>query len=91
MFTVSLIQSSKRVQNEISAKVMPKPQDFTAGAALRGPRAFREKIVARLRQPTQIKRSYGRNTARAFDCAREETYALREVVGSLRGAIAEAQ
>ena len=30
MFIVSLIEFSKHVQNEISAKVMPKPQNFTA-------------------------------------------------------------
>jgi len=30
MFIVSLVEFSKRVQNEISAKVMPKPQDFAA-------------------------------------------------------------
>jgi hypothetical protein len=29
MFVVSLVEFSKRVQNEISAKVMPKPQNFT--------------------------------------------------------------
>jgi len=29
MFIVSLIELSKRVQNEISAKVMPKPQNLT--------------------------------------------------------------
>jgi hypothetical protein len=29
MFIVSLIEFSKHVQNEISAKVMPKPQNFT--------------------------------------------------------------
>jgi hypothetical protein len=28
MFIVSLVEFSKRVQNEISAKVMPKPQIF---------------------------------------------------------------
>ena len=33
MFVVSLVEFSKRVQNEISAKVMPKPQDFTADVA----------------------------------------------------------
>ena len=33
MFIVSLIEFSKRVQNEISAKVMPKPQNFTADFA----------------------------------------------------------
>jgi hypothetical protein len=55
MFTVSLIESSKRVQNEISAKVMPKPQNLTAGAALRAPRAFRDKLVARLLPPDEVK------------------------------------
>jgi hypothetical protein len=29
MLIVSLIEFSKHVQNEISAKVMPKPQNFT--------------------------------------------------------------
>jgi hypothetical protein len=33
MFIVSLIEFSKHVQNEISAKVMPKPQNFTADFA----------------------------------------------------------
>jgi hypothetical protein len=33
MFVVSLIEFSKHVQNEISAKVMPKPQNFTADFA----------------------------------------------------------
>src|SRR5215470_17455182 len=33
MFFVSLIEFSKHVQNEISAKVMPKPQNFTADFA----------------------------------------------------------
>ena len=33
MFIVSLIEFSKRVQNEISAKVMPKPQNFSADFA----------------------------------------------------------
>jgi hypothetical protein len=33
MFIVSLIEFSKHVQNEISAKVMPKPQSFTADFA----------------------------------------------------------
>jgi hypothetical protein len=33
MFIVSLIEFSKRVQNEISAKVMPKLQNFTANFA----------------------------------------------------------
>jgi hypothetical protein len=33
MFIVSLIEFSKHVQNEISAKVMPKPQDFTRGVS----------------------------------------------------------
>jgi len=33
MFVVSLVQFSKRVQNEISAKVMPKPQNFTHGVS----------------------------------------------------------
>jgi len=33
MFIVSLIELSKHVQNEISAKVMPKPQNFTADFA----------------------------------------------------------
>jgi hypothetical protein len=31
MFVVSLIEFSKHVQNEISAKVMPKPQNFYRG------------------------------------------------------------
>jgi Asp-tRNA(Asn)/Glu-tRNA(Gln) amidotransferase A subunit family amidase len=34
MFVVSLIEFSKHVQNEISAKVMPKAQSFTADDAL---------------------------------------------------------
>jgi hypothetical protein len=34
MFIVSLIEFSKHVQNEISAKVMPKPQNFTADPKL---------------------------------------------------------
>jgi hypothetical protein len=33
MFIVSLIELSKRVQNEISAKVMPKLQNFTRGVS----------------------------------------------------------
>jgi hypothetical protein len=33
MFIVSLIEFSKHVQNEISAKVMQKPQNFTADFA----------------------------------------------------------
>ena len=33
MFVVSLIEFSKHVQNEISAKVMPKPQNFAADFA----------------------------------------------------------
>jgi hypothetical protein len=33
MFVVSLIEFSKRVQNEISAKVMPKAQNFAADFA----------------------------------------------------------
>jgi hypothetical protein len=33
MFIVSLIEFSKHVQNEISAKVMPKAQNFTADFA----------------------------------------------------------
>jgi hypothetical protein len=33
MFVVSLVEFSKHVQNEISAKVMPKPQNFTADFA----------------------------------------------------------
>jgi hypothetical protein len=33
MFIVSLIEFSKRVQNEISAKVMPKLQNFTHGVS----------------------------------------------------------
>ena len=33
MFIVSLVEFSKHVQNEISAKVMPKPQNFTADFA----------------------------------------------------------
>jgi hypothetical protein len=33
MFIVSLIEFSKRVQNEISAKVMPKPQNLTGDFA----------------------------------------------------------
>jgi hypothetical protein len=33
MFVVSLIEFSKHVQNEISAKVMPKAQNFTADFA----------------------------------------------------------
>jgi DNA-binding MarR family transcriptional regulator len=33
MFIVSLIEFSKHVQNEISAKVMRKPQNFTADFA----------------------------------------------------------
>jgi len=33
MFIVSLIEFSKHVQNEISAKVMPKPQNFTGDFA----------------------------------------------------------
>jgi hypothetical protein len=33
MFIVSLIEFSKRVQNEISAKVMPKRQNFSADFA----------------------------------------------------------
>ena len=33
MFVVSLVEFSKRVQNEISPKVMPKPQNFTADFA----------------------------------------------------------
>jgi len=69
MFTVSLIEFSKYVQNGISAKVMPKPQNFTAGAALRAPLSVRDKLVARLPQPTKIKRSYVRNTMWAFGCA----------------------
>jgi hypothetical protein len=32
MFVVSLVEFSKRVQNEIRAKVMPKPQNFMADA-----------------------------------------------------------
>jgi hypothetical protein len=36
LFVVSLVEFSKRVQNEISAKVMPKPQDcLTQGSAER--------------------------------------------------------
>jgi hypothetical protein len=38
MFIVSLVEFSKRVQNEILAKVMPKPQNFTAD--------FADRIVA---------------------------------------------
>jgi hypothetical protein len=33
MFIASLTEFSKHVQNEISAKVMPKPQNFTADFA----------------------------------------------------------
>jgi hypothetical protein len=33
MFVFSLVEFSKRVQNEISAKVMPKPQNFMADFA----------------------------------------------------------
>jgi len=33
MFVVSLVEFSKRVQNEISAKVMPKPQNFAHGVS----------------------------------------------------------
>ena len=33
MFVLSLVEFSKHVQNEISAKVMPKPQDFAADFA----------------------------------------------------------
>ena len=33
MFVVSWIEFSKHVQNEISAKVMPKPQNFAADFA----------------------------------------------------------
>jgi len=33
MLIASLIEFSKHVQNEISAKVMPKPQNFTADFA----------------------------------------------------------
>jgi hypothetical protein len=33
MFIVFLVELSKHVQNEISAKVMPKPQNFTADFA----------------------------------------------------------
>jgi hypothetical protein len=33
MFIVSLVEFSKRVQNEISAKVMPKLQNFTRGVS----------------------------------------------------------
>jgi len=33
MFVVSLVEFSKRVQNEISPKVMPKPQNFTRGVS----------------------------------------------------------
>ena len=33
MFIVSLVELSNRVQNEISAKVMPKPQNFAADFA----------------------------------------------------------
>jgi len=33
MFVVSLVEFSKRVQNEISAKVMPKAQNFAADFA----------------------------------------------------------
>src|SRR6516162_1535104 len=33
MFVVSLVEFSKHVQNEISAKVMPKAQNFTADFA----------------------------------------------------------
>jgi hypothetical protein len=44
MFIVSLIDVSKHVQNEISAKVMPNPQNFTAGAMLQGLQAFRDKL-----------------------------------------------
>ena len=41
---------------------MSEPQNFTAGAALRAPRAFRDKLVVRLPPPTKIKGSYVRNT-----------------------------
>jgi hypothetical protein len=34
MFIVSLVEFSKHVQNEISAKVMPKPQNFIATEGL---------------------------------------------------------
>jgi hypothetical protein len=33
MFVVSLVEFSKRVQNEISAKVMPKAQNFAVDFA----------------------------------------------------------
>jgi len=33
MFVVSLVEFYKRVQNEISAKVMPKPLNFTLGVS----------------------------------------------------------
>jgi len=33
MFILSLVEFSKHVQNEISAKVMPKAQNFTADFA----------------------------------------------------------
>jgi hypothetical protein len=33
MFIVSLVEFSKHVQNEISAKVMPKAQNFTHGVS----------------------------------------------------------
>jgi hypothetical protein len=67
MFTVSLIEPSTRVQNEISTKVMPKPQNFIAGATLRAPLAFRDKLVARPPHPTKLKCSHVRNVTRVID------------------------
>jgi len=45
VFIVSLVEFSKRVQNEISAKVMPKPQNFAADFADEGNRKVIEARV----------------------------------------------
>ena len=63
MFVVSLVEFSKRVQNEISAKVMPKPQNFSHGVS-------RHFFRIGSSSPTALPRGH-KSTGEGLDQARE--------------------